>query len=305
MSQNKLPKHWGILLTLISTIGFSLYPVFGKLVFAEGANVTTILFTRFTLSSLFFGGLVILTGGFPKLTRKLWFLFFLMGGIAYASMSGLYLSSVAYIPTSLAALIFYTYPILVTGLSIVMKQDIVSRNKIVGILFCVVGLVFILGLNFEKMNMTGILLAMGTAITYSIYIMLGNFLLKKVSPLVSTAIITTFAAFSYGLSSLYTGFTWNLSLPIWLYILGITLFSTIIAVFSFLLGVQSIGPTSASIVSSLEPLMTFIFASLFFNEKLTLIQGFGGLLVLAGGIFAIYQPNRLGSEAIRSKNDHL
>lgn len=304
MSQNKLPKHWGILLTLISTIGFSLYPIFGKLVFAGGANVTTILFTRFTISALFFGGLVFFTGGFPKLTKKLWFLFFLMGGIAYACMSGLYLSSVAYIPTSVAALIFYTYPILVTGLSIVTKQDIVTRNKIGGILFCILGLILILGLNFENINMTGILLALGAAITYTFYIMIGNFLLKEVSPLVSAAIITAFAAISYGFSSLYTGFTWDLALPIWLYILGITLFSTILAVFTFLLGVQSIGPTSASIVSSLEPLMTFIFATLFFHEKLTLLQGFGGLLILTGGIFAIYQPHALSSEAaILKKNN--
>lgn len=292
MNQKKLSEGWGILLTLISTLGFSIYPIFGKLVFAGGANFITVLFVRFSLTALFFGGITFFREGFPKLKKKAWFLLFIMGGVAYASMAGLYLSSVAYIPTSLAALLLYTYPMLVALLSLILKQDVVSWNKLMGIFFCAVGLILILGLNLQGVNLLGIGLALSAAVVYSIYIMIGNLILKELSPLVSTAILTFFAAFSYGLFGLFVGFTWNLSLASWSYILGIALFSTILAVFTFLIGVQSIGPTSASIVSSLEPLLTFIFAAFLFQEQLSLIQGLGGLFVIIGGIFAVIKPRR-------------
>lgn len=292
MSQKKLPEHWGIILTLISTLGFSIYPIFGKLVFAGGANFITVLFVRFTLSALFFWSIILSRGGFPRLPWKLWLMLFFMGGLAYASMAGLYLSSVAYIPASLASLLLYTYPMLVAFLSVITRQEVLSWNKVAGIISSALGLVLILGVNLQGVNLTGVFLALGAAVVYTIYIVIGSVVLKERGPLVSTAIITSSAALSYGLVGHFVGFTWSLSISTWFFILGIAFFCTIVAVFTFLFGVQSIGPTSASIISSLEPVMTFIFAILLFQERLTTVQGLGGLLVLMGGIFAIYQPKR-------------
>lgn len=281
-------RNRGILLTILSTIGFSTYPILGKYVFSGGANLSTTLFIRFALSALIFWIIAYRLEKIPKLEAKLWITLILMGAIGYASMSGLYLSSVNFIPTSLAALIFYTYPMIVAILSVISKLETFSKSKITGLFISSIGLILILGLNLKGVNLKGILLACGASITYSIYIITGSFVLKKISPLLSAAVISLSAAVTYGFVGVIVGFTWHLSSTTWLGILGIAVFCSILAMLTFFYGVKVIGPTSASVISSLEPIMTIAFAALLFKERLTLIQGLGGLLVILGGIVTVY-----------------
>jgi drug/metabolite transporter (DMT)-like permease len=293
---NRSLRNRGILLTLVSTIGFSLYPILGKFVFSGGANLSTALFFRFFLSALIFWAIALTYEGIPKLKLRIWIILLLMGGIGYASMSGLYLSSVSYIPASLAALLLYTYPIIVAVLSIVTRQESFSWHKIIGVLISSFGLVFVLGLNFNTVNLTGVLLAFGASLVYSLYIIAGNYVLKEISPLLSTAVICSSASVTYAIAGLSTSFTWNLPLLTWIEILGIAVFCSILAMLTFFYGVKAIGPTSASVISTLEPILTFLFAALLFDERFTMIQGLGGILVIFGGIRAVYNSNKSVSE---------
>ncbi|MDA8223053.1 MAG: EamA/RhaT family transporter, partial [Desulfitobacterium hafniense] len=48
-----------VLLILISTLAFSVYPILGKVVFAGGAGLSTVLFFRFSIAALFFWAITI------------------------------------------------------------------------------------------------------------------------------------------------------------------------------------------------------------------------------------------------------
>jgi len=289
---NHTLRNRGILLTIISTIGFSTYPIFGKYVFSGGANLSTTLFVRFALAALFFWIISHRLEGIPKLKAKLWITLIIMGAIGYASMSGLYLLSVKFIPTSLAALLLYTYPMIVAVLSVISKQETFSKYKITGLFICSAGLILVLGLNLKGVNLMGILLAIGASVTYSLYIVAANFVLKEISPLLSSAVIASSAAVTYGLIGVASGFTWHLSSTTWLGILGIAFFCSILAMLTFFYGVKLIGPTSASVISSLEPIMTIAFAALFFQERLTLLQSLGGILVILGGLVTVFNSEK-------------
>lgn len=286
----------GAFFVVVSALGFSLYPIFGKYVFAGGAGLATILFVRFTLTALFFWAIVLWKQGFPRLRLRTWFVLWGMGGIGYAAQSGLYLSSVRYIPASLAALLLYTYPLLVTILAVLTKQEKISPAKLTGLLFSSLGLVSVLGLSLAGIDWFGVALALGAATVYSIYIIIGNHVLKEVSPLVSAAVIATGAALSYGGFGLATGFTWDLSRETWLGIGGIVIFSTILAMLTFFLGMQRVGATTASILSTLEPVLTVVFAFLLFDESFTLWQGIGATLVISGGVLAVWTPKFKGTQ---------
>jgi len=118
----KDPVGFGVLLIVISTMGFSIYPILGKYIFAGGAGLSTVLFVRFTMAALFFWIITIWREGFPKLPLKMWLILWGMGGIGYSLMAGLYLTSVRYIPASLAALLLYAYPIIVTVIAVLTNQ---------------------------------------------------------------------------------------------------------------------------------------------------------------------------------------
>jgi Predicted permease, DMT superfamily len=293
----------GIILILISTLGFSVYPILGKYIFAGGAGLTTVLFVRFTIAALFFWTITLWRDGFPRLTLKLWLVLWGLGGICYSLMAGLYLTSVRFIPASLAALLLYAYPVIVTVIAVLTKQEKFSCFKVVGLLLSTTGLVLVLGLALKSVNFLGVSLALGSALVYAIYILIGNQVLKTTTTLVSTALISTSAALTYGLVGLLMGgMTWHLSLATWSGIGGIALFSTIIAMLTFFQGMKHIGATSASIISTMEPVMTVLLAIILLHEGITLLQVLGGLFVVAGGILAVLSPRSTSDKEVTCSN---
>ncbi|MCJ7568585.1 MAG: DMT family transporter, partial [Anaerolineales bacterium] len=66
--------------------------------------------------------------------------------------------------------------------------------------------------------------------------------------------------------------------------LGMVTLSTILALGTFLAGMQRVGPTTASLLSTLEPVFTVLLAIVFLGEFLTTIQTVGGGLVLAAAV---------------------
>jgi drug/metabolite transporter (DMT)-like permease len=66
----------------------------------------------------------------------------------------------------------------------------------------------------------------------------------------------------------------------WLNIAGIVLVATVIPVVTFLAGLERIGPTNASMLSTLEPVVTVLLAAWIFSEVLKPIVLLGGGLIL-------------------------
>ena len=70
---------------------------------------------------------------------------------------------------------------------------------------------------------------------------------------------------------------------------GIALVSTVGAVSLFFAGLKRVGPTTASILSTAEPVTTVVLAFLIFGESLGPVQLAGGALVI-GAVFVLSAP---------------
>jgi drug/metabolite transporter (DMT)-like permease len=70
----------------------------------------------------------------------------------------------------------------------------------------------------------------------------------------------------------------------WLGIAGIVLIATVIPVVTFLAGLERIGPTNASMLSTLEPVITVLLAAWLFGERLKPVVMLGGVLILVAVI---------------------
>ncbi len=73
----------------------------------------------------------------------------------------------------------------------------------------------------------------------------------------------------------------------WLVIAGIVLFSTILAMGAFFTGIARIGSTRASILSTIEPVITIAFSVVLFGETMSWLLRIGAMLILAGTILVI------------------
>lgn len=275
--------YYGVLMVLVSAAGFSTLAIFIKFAYTAGVNTVTLLTLRFLLAALCLMGVLKLYRLEFKVNKKLAIQLFLMGALGYGTMSLFFAASLTYLPASLSAIMLYTYPALVSLLSFALGDEKFSWQKGLALFITFAGLFLVLGVSFTGVNMLGCALGLSGAAVYSLYIVAGNRILKNISPLVSTTHICVSASLVFLLAGLSSG---ELSLAFspagWLSILGIAIFATLFAILSFFAGLSRIGATNASIISTVEPVLTVILSALLLGERITLVQTLGGMLILAG-----------------------
>jgi drug/metabolite transporter (DMT)-like permease len=278
----------GVYLIVLSAIGFGVMPIFALYAYQSSINVTTLLLIRFFLSTIIFFSFLWITGKKIKLTSSQILALFVLGGIFYTLQSTLYFTALRFISPSLTALLFYTYPIIVSLLSFLIANERLTKRHIFAIIMTTLGLILVLGMPSAKINLIGILLAFGAALVYSGYILLGDRLVQQVPAIISSGFVTFFATLSFLVICLSTQtFRFDFGMKAWFPMLGIILFSTIMAISTFFKGLELTGPTTASILSTLEPLVTIGFSIILFHERLTGYQLLGSLAVVSGAIIVV------------------
>ncbi len=275
-------KNIGALLVLLSAAGFSTLAIFIKLAYAAGANTLTILTMRFALASVCLWLLLQFLRISPRIQIKTAIKLCLMGALGYGSMSLAFAASLQYLPASLSEMLLFTYPILVSILSFLIGDERFNWQKGVSLAICLLGLFFILGVSFTGLSQIGMLLGLSSAIIYSCYILIGNRVLKDVHSLVATTYVSSAAALAFAAYSMSTN-QLVLTLPMygWLALVGTATFGTILGILGFFAGITKIGAANASIISTAEPVLTVLLSVLVLGEKLTILQGLGGLMVVA------------------------
>ncbi len=286
--------YCGVILILISACSFALMPIFALYAYQGNAPVNTILFLRFALAAIIFFIYTAVKVEKIVISRSLLRSLLFIGGILYTLQASLYFESVKFIPTSLQALLFYTYPIFVALLSFIIDRERPNKKLIASIAISVAGLALVLGTSFKMLNLPGTLFALGAAAVYSVYIIISTRVIKDSSPIISSAFITLFASFAFLIMGLSTNtLTFSFARSAWFPILGIVLFSTVISIFTLFRGMELLGSTRAAILSMVEPLATIAFSSMLFHDRLSPLQWLGGILVLLGAVMvAISQEQR-------------
>lgn len=115
----------------------------------------------------------------------------------------------------------------------------------------------------------------------------------------SSAFIILSASLSYCCIALFKGVSLPQTTSGVAATLAIAFFSTVVAFWSFFAGLGIIGSAKASLVSTLEPLVTVLSAVLFLGESLTISIIAGGFLIVAGLVISAL-PSRL-----HKKNEDL
>lgn len=262
-------------------------PIFALYAYEVAVSVPTLLFFRFFIASCCFIAYLF----YKRINlnqTKAHFKSLLALGIFYTFVAALYFLAVKYIAASLAVLLFYTYPVLVVLLSLIIEKQAITRNTVAVLMLSGCGLFLVLGKAFGEISSIGVILAFSAACFYACYIVTSNRVVKKInSILISTCvtIITCLAMFIIGLAT--DTLTMVYSLQAWYAIIGISLISTVMSMLTFFYGLNIVGATQAAILSTFEPLVTISLSSILFDETLSFYQWIGAILVLLGAIFSV------------------
>jgi drug/metabolite transporter (DMT)-like permease len=271
----------GVLLIIVSAVSFGTLAIFGRYAFADGLDIFTLLFLRFTLAAIVIAGLLIFRRERMPHGKDLYMLIG-MGAIGYVGQSFSYLTAIKFASVGLVALLLYLYPVFVAILSILFLREKFTLLKVVALALATLGAT--MTANPQGGKWTGILLALSAAAIYSVYIIVGSGVMKKVSAVSSSTVIFASAGIVYGALTVVNHPHWPSSSSGWLAIAAITLIATIIPVVTFLAGLKLIGPTDASMLSTLEPVVTVLLAAWLFGEKLSPIILIGGGFILGAVI---------------------
>ena len=283
----------GPVLILVSATCFGAMAIFGKLAYAAGVPAPTLVLLRFAVASAILvtavavvrlrSGQPALPGPAGKSRRGLITTALALGGVGYAAQASFFFAALERIDAALVALVLYTFPVLVTVASVALGRDRLTPARVAALLAATCGTALVLvGAGALSFDTAGVTLAFAAALTYTVYILVGESTVQQMPALTLTALVMTGATLTLAARALLTGgFSLDLTLAGWGWIVCIALVSTVVASTTFFAGLRRTGPSTASILSTFEPVATVGLAAAILGERLSAVQTVGAGLVLS------------------------
>ncbi|HPT50882.1 MAG TPA: DMT family transporter [Accumulibacter sp.] len=275
-------RRIGVVAIVASAAGFGAMPIFGKIAYAEGVDLPSMLFFRFVLA----GGLMAV---FMHLRRLPWpsgrnLLALLgMGAVGYVGQSFCYFSALRHASAGLTALLLYLYPALVTVIAALLARRGLSWPRVAAVFAALIGTALAVGGRLDG-SALGIVLGVGAALIYSIYILVGERVTPRAGAIPAATVIMLAAAMVYGAMMFEAGSALPSSPKAWLALGGIAFFSTAVAIIAFFAGMARLGAADAATLSTLEPVVTIVLAALCLREAISAWQIVGGAVILGAVI---------------------
>jgi drug/metabolite transporter (DMT)-like permease len=285
----------GMLLCIASAAAFGAMAVFGKLALADGATVGTLLAGRFALAAALFWVFLAVRGHASEvraLGRRDTALALALGAFGYAGPAAGYFVALERIDASLAVMLVYTFPAIVAIAAVALGRERLDARRATALGLASGGLALVLaGAGAGTVDPLGVALALGTAVVYGAYVLAGDGVSRRADPRVLAALVCSGAAASLNAGSLLLGQLRPEALTPagWGWMACLAVVSTVAALGLFFAGLRRVGPTTASLLATVEPLVTVLLAFLVFGERLGALQLAGGALV-AAAVVALRTP---------------
>jgi drug/metabolite transporter (DMT)-like permease len=266
----------GVILVLISAIAFGTMATVAHHAHVSGLDVGTLMLLRFGIAAAVVAAIArVRREAWPRGRTLAWLV--LMGAGLYFGQS-LAFSALRSIPAATASLLLYLYPVFVTLLSVAFFGERLTWSKAGALGLALVGTALTIG-PVAGGDRLGVALAIGSAVLYALYIVVGSRHGDPAAPMARTATVMIAGTASYAVLASVQGLA-----PItpaafgWAALLALI---SVVAIGAFLIGLATISPVDASILSALEPIVTAIMAVVFLGQPLTPFQIAGGAIVLA------------------------
>lgn len=282
------PRTTGVALVAVSAASFGAMAIFARLAYEGGADVTAVLFLRFAIAAPCMAVLLKVRGLVWPRGRLLAGLV-AMGAVGYVGQSLSYFTALTMASASLVALLLYAYPAIVTVLSVVVLGTRLTPVRGAALALALAGTALIVGPEISGRPL-GVFLGMAAAVIYSVYILVGARLTPAAGAVPSSAVIVAAAAAVYAVIVAVQQPSFPSTFGSWAAVIAIALVSTVVAITTFFAGMERLGATDASTLSTLEPVVTVGLAWLVLDESLSVAQLAGAVLVLATVVVLARSP---------------
>jgi len=288
------------LLIVVSALSFGSISVLTVLVTRAGVPLLTAMAWRYVIGAALLLAIIGVKqlGSIPR-QRLVQLL--LIGGFGQALITYLSLHALEYIPVGPLAFLFYTYPAWVALVAAMRRTEKLTLIRAIALTLALVGVTVMVGApSADKLNPIGVILALGSALLYSVYLPSLEHLQQGIPALVSTFLLVTGAAVTFVIAAL---FAHELYLPtalqVWLNIVVLALVSTVIAFSTLIKGLSVLGPVRTAIIATVEPFFTAMLGGAVLGNELTSTTLVGGILIAVAVLLIQWSSTRLEAIALQ------
>lgn len=277
----------GRLLALGAALALGGTTPFARLAYDSGTAPTTLLALRFLVAVTFF--LLLLRAlRRPLLPRREDLPAFFLAGLALTGIAAGYLLSIAFIPVGLAALLLYTFPLLVAAATTLVDGVRLTGAQWLAFLLAFLGLAGALGADLGGLDLRGVGLALFAALCMTALLFLVRHLTRRNDPLTVALQGNLVGALGLGLWLLLLEPPQLSDSGFGLAMLAVACACYVAGIGLNFLAVRLVGPAETALCLNLEPVMAILLAIALLGESLSPLQAGGVLLVL----LAIYLAGR-------------
>jgi drug/metabolite transporter (DMT)-like permease len=284
-------RAWGIAFAVAGTLAFSLRPILIKLSYAAApVSPVTLLFLRMALSLPFF----VAVGWWlrkeePRLTPRDWAAVAGLGFIGYYGASFLDFIGLQYVGAGVGRLILFLYPTLVLLISLFFLHKKPTRRQLGALFLTYAGMALVVSTQVHgggqgRLFAFGAALVFASALLYAVYLVAGGELIKRVGSMRFTAYSMVVATAPAVIQFFILEPVSALELPavVWLYVLVLASFSTVLPLFLQAEALRRIGATEFGLIGALGPVSVAITSAIGLDEPFTGVQALGAALVIVG-----------------------
>jgi drug/metabolite transporter (DMT)-like permease len=217
----------------------------------------------------------------------------LLGVVGTSLTTILLYSSYNYIGVGLATTLHFVYPVISVVICALFFGESLSLWKLAALLCSVAGTMLSSGSRDFALS-PGIALALLSGCTYAFYIIfMDKTWIKNMDCFQLSFLLCSVMSITSGLFGGATG-TLNFRMPLiaWAYSLAVSLLNSLGAIPLFQMGVRYVGGSTASILSTLEPITGLILSAVMIGERLSWPKVLGCALILISVWLISYAENK-------------
>lgn len=282
----------GIIYAMLGAILFSSKSIVIKFIYEYGVDATTTLGFRLLMAMPLFAVVAafqlykVRRGQLKPLSLKNSLKLIVLGFLGYYLASLLDFASLKYISVSLERLILLLTPTFVLMSSVMFLKKKVSRRQLLSLLVSYAGVLLVFVQDFSLGGndiVLGSLLVLGSAISYSFYVIGAGELIREVGS-------TRFVAYAMLVSTFFVllqlflmhGVDWIVQpLPVYNWSLVHAVFNTFIPTFMLMWSVERIGAAMSTQLGLIGPISLLFLAWLFLDDPITVWDWVGTMIVLS------------------------
>lgn len=299
-----MKKYTGLIAAIAASVIFALASVLGRLTFDLGSNSVMITFLRCTLAVPVLFLLLKFLNIPLRVSRRELLDLAVVALLGYAPSSLLLFSAFNFIAVGPATVLHFLFPTFVTLINAFIYKMRINRLTLAALFLATLGTFFFFD-DSSQLALTGVLLALTSAVTYTIYSLgVEHTRLKSMAPLKVSFYLSAIGAIEVGLFAYLGGYmTFALTPMAWVYTFLVAITVTVIGFTLLQWGIGEIGATTASIVSTAEPVTGILLGWVMLNETLDLQKGIASVAIIVSVILIILSEIRYNGTkaALRSE----